>query len=74
MEKFHELGRAAHEAGKVCDPRIDELLWQAVRDDPFADASDAVQRWTVGWDTANRGYRDRMAELRYQPYTEGGQP
>lgn len=75
MEKFHELGRAAHDAGKMRSPALDALVMQELEGMPVGTgAVEILTAWTEGWDAAYKAYTERMAELRYEPYTEGGQP
>jgi hypothetical protein len=72
---MYMLGRAAHDAGKKRIPALDGLVQQEIAGMPVGTgAAEMMKRWLDGWDAANKEYNERMAELRYQPYSEGTQP
>lgn len=74
MDMF-ELGRAAHDAGKHRAPALDVLVQQEIAGmEVGTGAAEKMQRWLDGWDAAHRAYMERMAAMRYEPYTEGYRP
>lgn len=71
MDKFHELGHAAHDAGKMRSPALDTLVMQELEGMPVGTgAVEILTAWTEGWDAAHKEYTDRMAELRYEPHSD----
>lgn len=76
MEKYiFNLGRAAHDAGRLRSPAMDALMMQELEGMPVGTgAAEMIQEWTDGWDAAHKTYEERMAAMRYEPYTEGTRP
>lgn len=75
MDPIELLGRAAFEAGKPRIPALDPLVRQEIEGMPVGTgAVDIFERWIEGWDAAHRRYATVMENLRYESYTEGGQP
>ena len=75
MEKYFVLCRAAHDAGKMRSPALDSLIMQELEDMPVGTgAVEILTAWTDGWDAGRAAYMERMEAMRWEPYTEGGQP
>ena len=75
MDKYFELGQAAHDAGKFRSPALDNLMMQELEGMPVGTgAAGMLQRWTDGWDAAEDAYCARMEAMRWEPYTEGIRP